>query len=391
MNRWPVKPLGELVNFVGGGTPRRDRPDFWGGDIPWASVKDLQGQSLETTIESITQEGLANSASNLIPKGTVIIASRVGLGKVAINRKPVAINQDLKALTPLTDDLLPRYLLHFLLSKTRFFEQAGVGATVKGLTLADYQRLPIPLPDPSEQKRIVDLLDDADELRKLRTQADSRAANLAPALFHNLFGDPATNPKGWPIQSVGELLIDCQYGSSQKPSEDPSGVPFIRMNNVTVAGNLDLSDLKYANFSSKDMAKYRLIEGDVIFNRTNSRDLVGKTGLWDGRQEAVAASYFIRLRFDLQREHPQHFTSFMNLPFMKSRLKEMARGAVGQANINAQELRSIKFPLPPISLQKTFATHMSEIRRMETSQASSRHRLDDLFQSLLDKAFKGEL
>ena len=96
-------------------------------------MKDLQSQSLETTIESITAEGLANSASNLIPKGTVIIASRVGLGKVAINRKPVAINQDLKALTPHSDVLLPRYLLLFLLSNAKYFEQAGVGATVKGL------------------------------------------------------------------------------------------------------------------------------------------------------------------------------------------------------------------------------------------------------------------
>jgi type I restriction enzyme S subunit len=141
MKRWPLKPLGDLVTFVGGGTPRRDRPDYWGGDIPWASVKDLQSQSLEMTAETITTLGLANSASNLIPKGTVIIASRVGLGKVAINKKPVAINQDLKALTPRSNNIRPRYLLQFLYSKAEYFERAGVGATVKGLTIGDYQKL----------------------------------------------------------------------------------------------------------------------------------------------------------------------------------------------------------------------------------------------------------
>lgn len=117
MTRWPTKPLGELVNFIGGGTPRRDCPDFWGGEIPWASVKDLKSQSLGRTLESITPQGLDNSASNLIPKDTVIIASRVGLGKVVINLTPVAINQDLKALTPRDNNLFPRYLLLFLLSK----------------------------------------------------------------------------------------------------------------------------------------------------------------------------------------------------------------------------------------------------------------------------------
>jgi len=130
-------------------------------------VKDLRGQSLDTTVDTITAEGLSNSASNLIPEGTVIIASRVGLGKAAINRRPVAINQDLKALTPRTKELLPWYLLQFLLSKADYFERSGVGATVKGLTIPDYQKLDIPVPPLAEQERIVKLLDEADGLRKL--------------------------------------------------------------------------------------------------------------------------------------------------------------------------------------------------------------------------------
>ena len=131
--------------------------------------------------------------------------------------------------------------------------------------------------------------------------------------------------------------------------------------------------------------------GDVLFNRTNSRELVGKTGMWDGRFEAVAASYFIRVRFRTDKEHPQHFTTFMNLPFMKRRLAEMARGAVGQANINSQELKSIPVPVPPLALQKEFARCVTEIRALEAEQATSRTRLDALFQSLLHRAFNGEL
>ena len=113
--------------------------------------------------------------------------------------------------------------------------------------------------------------------------------------------------------------------------------------------------------------------------------------MWDGRFDAVAASYFIRVRFRDDIEHPQHFATFMNLPLMKERLAKMARGAVGQANINSKELQSIEFPVPPIALQRAFADRVIEIGALEAEQASCRDRLDDLFQSMLQRAFEGEL
>jgi type I restriction enzyme, S subunit len=103
------------------------------------------------------------------------------------------------------------------------------------------------------------------------------------------------------------------------------------------------------------------------------------------------AIYFIRVRLRPDAEHPQHFATFMNLSSMKRRLAEMARGAVGQANINAKELRSIKLPVPPLSLQKEFAARVTEIRAMQAEQTASRHGLETLFQSMLHRAFAGEL
>jgi type I restriction enzyme S subunit len=97
------------------------------------------------------------------------------------------------------------------------------------------------------------------------------------------------------------------------------------------------------------------------------------------------------VRFRPEIEHPQHFTTFMNLPLMKKRLADMARGAVGQANINSMELKSIQVPVPPINLQRGFAERVTEIRELESKQAASRERLDALFQSMLHRAFRGEL
>lgn len=249
----------------------------------------------------------------------------------------------------------------------------------------------MPLPPLVEQERIVKLLDEADELRKLRAQADLRTADLLPALFHEMFGDPDTNPFDWPVKSAGDLMDACDYGTSQKANEDGRGIPVLRMGNVTTDGDLDLEKLKTVELADGELAKQRLQAGDVLFNRTNSRELVGKTGMWDGRFEAVPASYFIRVRFRPNAEHPQHFTTFMNLPSMKRRLADMARGAVGQANINSKELKSIEFPVPPIKLQYEFAARVSDIRVMQAEQAASRRRLDNLFQSMLHRAFQGDL
>ena len=242
-----------------------------------------------------------------------------------------------------------------------------------------------------EQERIITLLDEADECRKLRAEGDRRTANLIPALFNKMFGDPVANPFGWPVMKAGKLMEACDYGTSEKANEEDKGVTVLRMGNITIGGLLDLKDLKTVELQDKSSKKQRLRPGDVLFNRTNSRELVGKTAIWDGRFDAVAAWYFIRVRFRDDAQHPQHFTTFMNLPFMKQRLAQMARGAVGQANINSKELQSIELPVPPIALQRAFADRVIEIGALEAEQASCRDRLDDLFQSMLQRAFEGEL
>jgi type I restriction enzyme S subunit len=395
MKSWPTKTLGELVEFTGGGTPRRDRPDYWDGDIPWASVKDLQSQSLETTFESITTEGLANSASNLIPEGTVIIASRVGLGKVAINLKPIAINQDLKALIPRSSDLLPRYLLLFLLSKAEYFEQTGVGATVKGLTLADYQKLNMVLPSLTEQERIVRLLDEADELRKLRAQADHCTAFLIPALFHEMFDNPA---RSWRNSLFKDLVQDFRYGTSSKSTDQ--GKPTLRIPNV-VEQAVNLDNLKFVPVSESDFERLRLEDGDLLFVRTNGNpDNVGRCAVFDAKaieaagydaNEFIYASYLIRARLHAEKVLPVFVQHFLSSPEGCRALRARSRTSAGQFNINTEGLGTIPFPIPPLPLQKDFASRVTEIRRLEAEQATSRRRLEELFQSLLHRAFRGEL
>ncbi|HBO4050760.1 TPA: restriction endonuclease subunit S, partial [Pseudomonas aeruginosa] len=133
---WPLVKLGNIVDIKGGGTPSKSNPEFWGGNIPWASVKDFKSSSLKETADYITKLGVEKSATNVIPAGNVIVPTRMALGKVAINEVDMAINQDLKALLVNDERTLSKlYLMRFLESKAAFIDEQGKGATVKGITL----------------------------------------------------------------------------------------------------------------------------------------------------------------------------------------------------------------------------------------------------------------
>ena len=166
--------LGDVVSIVGGGTPDRSNPDFWGGDIPWATVKDFKALTISSTLEHVTEEGLKGSAANLAAVGSIIVPTRMALGKAAINTVPVAINQDLKALRVLSPKEVDRdYLFRFMLSKAAYLESQGQGATVKGITLNVLRDLDVPIPPISEQQRIAAILGKADSLRRKRRRPSS--------------------------------------------------------------------------------------------------------------------------------------------------------------------------------------------------------------------------
>jgi type I restriction enzyme S subunit len=396
MNRWPIRPLGEIVDLGSGSTPPKESQEFWEGETPWVSPKDMKAEELSDAEDHVSASAFEKTNLRLIPENTVLIVVRgmilAHTAPIRICRVPVAINQDMKALLP-KQPIDPKFLRWSLQAQHAHLltKVSTAGHGTKKLDSEILRSVMIPVPPLAEQDRIVRLLDEAEELRKLRTKADERTSKLVPALFNEMFGDPVANPFGWPLMHSGKLMEACDYGTSKKANEVDRGISVLRMGNVTIDGDLDVQDLKTVELEDGELAKQRLRAGDVLFNRTNSRELVGKTAMWDGRFDAVAASYFIRVRFRDDIEHPQHFTSFMNLPLMKERLAKMARGAVGQANINSKELQSIELPVPPIALQRAFADRVVEIRALEVEQSASCGRLHELFQSMLHRAFRGEL
>jgi type I restriction enzyme S subunit len=385
MKPWPTRTLGDLLKVQNGFAFKSELFNDKGKGLPIVRIRDLARGFSETFY------GGKHDPSFEVHNGDFLIGMDGEFRCYRWNGGRALLNQRVCRLHSFSPDINADYIFYGINDHLREIESSTSFVTVKHLSAKQIANIEMSVPPLAEQEKIVKLLDDAGELRRLRDQADHRAAALIPALFHEMFGDPNANPYAWPLKRAGSLMISCDYGTSQKANEEGRGVPILRMGNVAVDGRLELADLKSVELKDGELEKQRLKSGDVLFNRTNSRELVGKTGMWDGRFEAVAASYFIRVRFYPEFEHPQHFTTFMNLPFMKHRLAEMARGAVGQANINSKELQSIELPVPPVPLQQQFAKRVAEISALAAEQVNSRRRVDDLFQSMLHRSFNGEL
>ena len=334
--------------------------------LPFVGVENVVSDTGALDFDTASRLGEQKSTMFRFDERHVLYAKlRPYLNKVAVPGFDGRCSTELVPLLP--RDSVDREFLAYLLRRreTVAFVMSSVnGSRMPRADMKSLMSMQVSLPSLEEQRRIVGMLNRAAKIERLRTEAQERLREFIPALFVKMFGDPVENPMGWKTRRLGELCVLTQYGTSKKANDRAEGVPVLRMGNVTFDGDLDCADLKYVPLPEADVDKYALGAGDILFNCTNSRELVGKTGMWDGRFEAVAASYFVRLRLNAERVCPVYVWAFMNSHAMKRRLFSMARGAIGQANINAKEVHSLVLPVPPLALQHRYTTTIEAVRSL---------------------------
>lgn len=380
--RWDKKPLSEIITFKGGGTPKKDVAEYWGDEIPWATVKDFKSLELSETIDSISRLGLEKSASNLIPAGHVIIPTRMGLGKAAINSIDLAINQDLRALEPKVE-LNNRYLLHSMIGLGPEIERNGSGATVKGITQDRLYSLKIPLPPLEEQKRIAKILDAADALRAKRRQAITQLDTFLQSTFIDLFGDPVTNPKGWDECNVGEVT-DCIVPGRDKPKSFSGETPW-----VTTDGLLNLG---YTTTSTKGMGlteeEIKEVKAKIIPLNSVIFSCVGDLGIISINTTELVVNQQLHT-FQCPSSIIPEFLMFY-LPFRKPWMFKRATQTT-LPYLNKTNCNSIPIFVPPLELQQRFASIVESVEKEKSKMQAHLIQLDTLFASLQQRAFKGEL
>lgn len=327
---------------------------------------------------------------NRLPAPLVIPKRGGAIGtnkKRIINRKSI-LDPNLMGIYPEPNKVSLQYFFFWI----NAFDLSTIsnGSSVPQLNKKDLIFIPIPLPPLETQKRIVELLDRAQALIDKRKEQIKLTDDLIQSLFYDMFGDPFTNLMGWKKGIIRDLAVKTQYGTSKKAHETDGEFPVLRMNNITYSGALEFSKLKYIDLDSKEQKKYLVHRNEILFNRTNSEELVGKTAVYKGDLPVAYAGYLVRLITN-NKGNPDYISAYLNSKHGKAVLFNKAKSIVGMANINAEEFKDIRINIPPIALQNTFAQRVEKIEAQKQAMTNSLKELEDNFNGLMQRAFKGEL
>ena len=293
-------------------------------------------------------------------EGDILISIRAPIGSLNYATEECCIGRGLAAIT-IENEAERNYVFHLLKAQNKELNNKGTGSTFKAIGKSVLEYVQVPVISAEQQELSMKLMDTIEQIIRQRKQELAALDELIKARFVEMFGDPIKNPKGWEVVTVGDVVKEVRYGTS-KPAVEGGKYPYLRMNNITADGHLDLNDLKYIDIPDDEIEKCVVRKGDILFNRTNSIELVGKTTVFDLPEDMVIAGYIIRVRL-YERLLPEVLSQYMNLEALKDILRSMAKGAVNQANINAQELQSIKVYIPDMELQKQFVAMKEQVNK----------------------------
>jgi len=363
---FPLVPLKEIIVFKGGGTPSKKIPEYWDGGIPWATVKDFKGKKLSETQDSISLKGLNESASNLIPKGHVIIPTRMALGKAAINTVDVAINQDLRALIP-KQKIYTEYLLYAVLSLAGEIEKKGSGATVKGITQDNLYNLKIPFPEYNDQIRIATLLSRVEALIATRKNNLKQLDNFLKSTFLEMFGDIRAKKSKYKWE-MPRPYLKASSGKSSKnvKTEKQTEIPIYGGNGVNgwATEPLYFEPVVIAGRVGQQCGIIHVSDGPCWVTDNAIVIQIVDTNILDATYLATA----------YQHAPIREKVKQLDLPF-----------------INQSMLLDYSIPMPPIELQRKFAQISEKVLSLKVIYQKNLGLIENLYGALSQKAFKGEL
>lgn len=388
---WAERPLSHVARLSSGGTPQATNPAYYGGDIPWAVIGDLNNGVVKETAQAITQAGLDNSSAKIVPVGTILVGMYGSIGKLGIAGTPMATNQAI-ATVQVSDEVDVQYLFYYLLAQRRNLDRQGKGATQRNISQTILKPWPVRFPPQiDKQRRIVGLLEDhlsrldaAESLvaTSLRRLMSLRRSVLAE--FHD--GD---------LTALSELAVDSGYGTSEKCVPDGPGPAVVRIPNL-INGRIDLSDEKRIASVSCDVERYRLIPGDLLIVRTNgSVDLIGRSAVVQDGVDAAFASYLIRYQLRPDRVIPEWVQAMLSTPQVRAKIESLAASSAGQHNLSLGKLNPLELPVPTLEVQAACLSRLADIEdhvsRLRAELSTAQSRGVSLRRSLLAAAFSGQL
>ncbi|WAP69941.1 restriction endonuclease subunit S [Jiella pelagia] len=394
---WTEVPIASIALVARGGSPRPIKKFITtdADGVNWIKIGDTEkgGRYIYSTEERIRPDGIKRS--RWVDEGDFLLSNSMSFGRPYVLKTSGCIHDGWLVLKPDYERVDQDYLYYALSSPAAFrqFDSLAAGSTVRNLNINIVSGVTIPLPPLEEQKRIVAVLDQAfAALDRARAHAE---ANLSDSsLLYERRRETLLNAAGdnWRSTTVGDVCERFEYGTSAK-SQPEGRVPVLRMGNLQ-GGEVDWANLVYTD-DSNDIDKLLLRRGDVLFNRTNSIEHVGKTAIYRGEQEAIFAGYLIRLHLKAHSADPEFMNVFLNSDTARGHGRSVMGKSVNQANISASKLKDYPLLLPPLDKQRSIVRSLralgSAVSDLKNSYAEGLRDIANLRQSLLQKAFSGQL
>ena len=392
--------LSDVCDISSGGTPSRNNPEYFKGDIPWAKISDIENADngvVYATEEHISIDGLRNIRGKLFPKGTLLFSMYGSIGKVGISGRELSTNQAILGIRPRRDDEINlNYLKTWFASNKQKLINQGRGVALKNLSATIVRNLEIELPHLDDQIRIAHLLGKVEGLITQRKQHLQQLDDLLKSVFLEMFGDPIVNPRGFPVRRLSDFYISPKegtkcgpFGSALKKVElVEAGVPVWNMDNIGPDGQMVLPfRMRITPKKYDDLSAYSVQDGDIIISRAGT---VGKMCVAHMHgQPAIISTNLIRVRLGAELR-PLHFVSLML--YCKGRVGRLKTGADGAfTHMNTGVLDSLEFPYPAIELQNRFAVIAEKVESIKSRYQQSLTDLEALYGALSQQAFKGEL
>lgn len=388
--------LGICCEIINGSTPSRIIPEFWGGDINWFTPKDLshlEGKYINESPEKINSKGYSSCSTTMLPPFSLLFTSRAPIGHIAINKVECCTNQGFKSLIP-KKGVDVNYLYYTIKYFTPQLQNLGNGATFKELSKATMSDFKVPLPPLEQQKKIAAILDAADAYKQKTKALIAKYDKLTQSLFLEMFGDPVKNETGLEFFVLNDLITQKPDNGffAKKDKYGKEGTQVVWLTDFIDKLYISETNLRRAEIQAKDR-KYMLEYGDALFCRSSLNvDGIGKCSIAPKsfNEPVIFECHIIRLRFNLSLIIPEYFRFLSDTLYFRDRIMRNAKTST-MTTISQEGISEISIPVPDIKLQALFRDKINVIVAQKVQAQASLEKAEDLFNSLLQKAFKGEL
>ncbi|MCA3301211.1 MAG: restriction endonuclease subunit S [Roseomonas sp.] len=388
-----TRALGDLCAIRSGGTPSRSNSEFYGGEIPWAKISDIEASNgvLIETEETITPKGLAAIRGRTFRPGTLLFAIYGSIGKMAFAGQELSTNQAILGIeNSAPNELCARYLYRYLESRRDALLSDGSGIAQKNLSAGYIRDLKIPLPQLAEQKRIAAILDHADELRRKRNQALDRLNQLGQAIFYEMFGDPLGIPSDkleWTTEPLEKNVEFMDY-RGKTPLKAETGIRLITARNVKM-GFITLEPQEFVEEDSYDTWMTRGFPeiGDVLFTTEAPLGHVAQLAI---SEKVVIGQRLITMKPNRFVIRPTYLEFFLRTPSFRTLMFKNSTGST-VVGIKSKLLKKIAIRYPSGLEQDRFEEAIQQLRSTKPKLENAFEQTNNIFLSLQHRAFRGEL